>query len=158
MGFFDKLKDAGKGALKGALLMAATSYGTVISGKHALCKICMNSSYDKLTFIKVAVVDAEYSIKEDIKTFYPDLATEDDLNGFHTINIVFNNDEKSTVRIAVDKNQGTALPSAEQRIAAQYKSAADFVCGLAKHTPEISDETKVWVNKIMRFAARKEMF
>ena len=158
MGFLDKMKDAGKGALKGVLLMSATSYGTVISGKHKLCKICMNASYDKLTFVKVAVVDAEYSIKDDVKTFYPDLANEDDLNGFHTINIVFNDDEKSTIHINVDKNQGTALPSAEQRIAAQYKIAADFVGGLAKNTPEISEETKAWVNKIMRFAARKGMF
>ena len=158
MGFMDKLKDAGKGALKGVLTMAATSYGMVISGKHKLCKVCMNSTYDKLTFVKVAVVDAEYSIKDNIKTFYPNLASEDDMNGFHTIDIIFNNDEKSTIHIKVDQKQGSALPSAQQRIAAQYKIAADLVGALAKHTPEISEETKDWVNKIMRFAAQKEMF
>ena len=42
MGFLDKLKDAGKGALKGALTMAATSYGTTTGGKHKLCKTLLS--------------------------------------------------------------------------------------------------------------------
>ena len=158
MGFMDKLKDAGKGVLKGALIMSATSYGMVTSGKHNLCKVCMNSTYDKLTFVKVAVIEAEYSIKDDVKTFYPNLAHEDDMAGYHTLDIIFNDDEKCTIHINVDKNLGSALPTAAQRLAAQYKAASDLVGGLAKHAPEISDETKAWVNKIMRFAAKKELF
>ena len=156
MGFLDKLKDAGKGALKGALTMAATSYGNVVSGKHNLCKVCMNSTFDKLTFVKVAAIEAEYVIKEDIKTFY--LYTEDDNDGFHEIKIEYNDGESSVITINVDKNLGSALPTAAQRVAAQYSAAADLVGGLAKHTSCISEDTKIWVNKIMRYASKKEIF
>lgn len=156
MGFMDKLKNAGKTALQGTMAAAATSYGSVISGKHKLCKIGMNSGYDTLIFIKVAAIEEQCVIKESIKTF--SLNSEDILAGRHYIDLFFQDGEKSTIQLTVDKQKGSALPTAEQRLAAQYENAAKFVEGLAKNTPEISENTKQWVNQIMRFANRPEIF
>ena len=150
MGFMDKLKDAGKAALKGTLAAAATSYGTVISGKHQLCKIGMNSSYDTLIFIKVAVIEEQCVIKESVKTFT--LNSEDIIAGRHYIDLIFQDGEKSTVQLTIDRQKGSALPTAEQRLAAQYENAAKFIEGLAKNVSEISEDTKQWVNQIMSFA------
>lgn len=155
MGFMDKLKDAGKSALKGALVAAATPYGTVTKGKHKLCKVCMNSTYDKLIFVKVATIEAEYVIKDDIITFIP--AYEDDSNFHHTIDILFKDGESCHVILNVDKNQGSALESAGARLAAHYKEAALLVEALAKHVPQLSDDTRNWANKIMRYAGKKEI-
>lgn len=156
MGFLDKVKEAGKSALKGALTMASTSYGTVTSGKHKLCKIAMNSTYDKLVFVKVATVEAEYVIKDTVKTF--GVHYEKDMDAFHEIKLVFNDGEEAVVLLTVNKEQGSALPSAEQRIAAQYKNAGELVESLAKHVPEIPEDTKIWVNKIMRYCGKGNLF
>lgn len=156
MGFMDKLKNAGKSVVKGALIMSATSYGMVSSGKHKLCKVCMNSTFDKLTFVKVAAIEGEYVIKDAIKTFWLD--SEKDSECYHHIKIRFNDGEESVVMLTVDKNQGSALPSAAERLAAQYKDAAKLVAALAKHAPEVSEETKQWANKIMRYAGSNERF
>ena len=156
MGFMDKLKNAGKGVLKGALTMAATPYGMVSAGKHQLCKVCMNGEHDKLVFVKVAAVEAEYEIKKDIKTFYVFL--EDDMKGSHQIKLEFNNGENCVVMLTADKNQGSALPSAQERIAAQYRNIGKLVKALAKQVPEISDETKKWVNKIMHYCGNSNLF
>ena len=155
MGFMDKLKDAGKSALKGALIAAAHSYGTVTDGKYKLCKVSMNSAFDKLTFIKVAAIEAEHVIKEDITTFYLD--SENDSSGQHYIKIEFNDGETSKILLNVEKDQGSALPTAGQRIAAQYSKVADLVAGLAKNVPQLSEETRNWANKIMRYAGKKEI-
>lgn len=156
MGFLDKLKDAGKGALKGALTMAATSYGTVSVGKHQLCKVCMNSTFDKLTFVKVAAVEAEYVIKDDIKTFW--LYMEDDNKYHHQIKVEFNDGETCVIMLTVDQNQGSGLSSAAARLEAHYRNAGLLVEGLAKNVPELSDETKQWVNKIMRYCGKGNLF
>lgn len=156
MGFMDKLKDAGKAALRGTVAAAATSYGTVISGKHQSCKIGMNSNYDTLIFIKVAAIEEQCVIKESIKTFT--LNSEDIIAGVHYIDLVFQDGENAKVQLMVDKKKGSALPTAEQRLAAQYGNAAKFIEGLAKNVPEISENTKQWVNQIMRFANMPEIF
>lgn len=150
MGFLDKLKDAGKSALKSTLIAAAHSYGTVTGGKHKLCKVSMNSTYDKITLIKVAAIEAEYVMKDDIKTFYLD--REYDSRGQHYIKIEYNDGEYSEILLNVDKNQGSALPTAEQRVAAQYKDAAALVVNLAANVANVSEETKQWALKIGRYA------
>lgn len=155
MGFMDKLKDAGKAALKGTVAAAATSYGSVISGKHQLCKIGMNSGYDTLIFIKLATIEEQCVIKERVKTFV--LNSEDIAAGKHYIDLIFQDGEKSTVQLTVDQQKGSAL-SAKQQLAAQYGNAAKFIEGLAKNVPEISENTKQWVNQMMRFANRPEIF
>lgn len=149
----DKLKEVGGKAMKGALTMAATSYGTVTEGKYKLCKISMNSAHDKLTFIKVAAIEGEHVIREDIKTFK--LLSEG--NDLYLIELEFNDGETSRVALSADKDQGSALPTAQERLAAQYNGMAKFLEALAKHVPAISDGTKDWVNKIMRYASRPEI-
>ncbi len=156
MGFTDKLKNAGKAVLKGTIAAAATSYGTVISGKHQFCKIGMNSSFDTLVFIKIAVIEEQYVIKESIKTFF--LNSEDIMAGKHYIDLIYQDGEKSTVQLTVDEKIGSRLPTAEKRLAAQYRNAAMFVEGLAKNVSEISENTKQWVNMIMRFAMMPDVF
>ena len=156
MGFMDKLKDAGKVALKGTMAAAATSYGTVISGKHNLCKVAMNSAYDTLIFIKIAAVEEQCVMKDSIQSF--ELFEENIAAGRHSIKLYYQDGEESIVSLKVDKDRGSALPAADQRVAAQYANAAKFVVGLANHVPEISDNTKQWVNQIMRFANKSELF
>ncbi len=156
MGFLDKLKDAGKGALKGALTMAATSYGTTTGGKHKLCKISMNSTFDKLVFVKLATIEAEYVIKDSFKTFY--VTSEDDIEGIYHIKLVYTDDETTDVMLTANKDIGSALPSAADRIAAQYENIEKFVSGMARHIPELSEDTKLWVNKIRRFCKLQNMF
>lgn len=156
MGFLDKLKEAGKNAAKGALTMAATSYGVVTEGKHKMCKISMNSEHNKLSFIKVAAIEAEYVIKEDIKTFW--MHTETDTDYFHEIKIQFNNGEECVVVLTVDQNQGSGLSSPAARLAAHYRNAGVFVKALAKNVPEMSDATREWANKIMRYCGEGNQF
>ena len=156
MGFFDKVKEAGKGALKGALVMAATPYGTVLGGKHKLCKVCLNSTFDKISFVKVTNIEGEYEIKEAIKTFY--LFDEDDSIGHHVITVVFNDGEESRISLTYQKDQGSGLSSASQRVAAQYSKAGDLVEALGLNVAELSDDTKKWANKIMLYAGKKAIF
>lgn len=156
MGFLDKVKEMGKGALKGAVMMAATSYGTVTVGKHQLCKVCMNDTHDKLVFIKVTAVEAEYTIKDDVKTFW--LYAENESKYHHQIKVEFNDGETCVILLTVDQNQGSGLSSAAERLEAHYRNAGKVVEALAKNVPELSDETKQWVNKIMRYCGKGNLF
>ncbi len=154
MGFMDKLKGAGVTALKGVAAMAATSYGIVIGGKHKMCKIGMNSAYDTLIFIKIAAIEEQCVIKDTVKTFT--VVSDSVTKYYHVIRIHFNDGETCDFHIEVDQKQGSALPTAEQRLAAHYKKAGQFLTGLTKNVPELSEETKSFVNKIMRLACMPE--
>lgn len=156
MGFLDKMKDVGKGALKSALIMAARPYANVYDGKHKHCKISLNTTNEKLMFIKVSTIEEECEIKENIKTF--SVVSDDDRESFYAIHIKYNNGESSYAHPIVDKQRGSALPSAEERLAAQYSDMSVFIEALAKGVAELSDETKLWVNKIMRFANKPDIF
>ncbi len=154
MGFMDKLKEFGKKAAKGALTMASKDYGTVSEGTHKLCKLSTNSTLDKLHFIKLTDIQATYDIKEDIKTF---TFVEFDTNAnFYKIKIYFNSGEDCCVILKYNKDTGSALPTPEQRIAAHFKDMADLIENMTKRVPAIGDDTKKYVNTIMRFAGRKE--
>ena len=154
MGFMDKLKSAGASALKGVGAMAATSYGIVIDGKHKLCKISMNTDYNMLVFIKLTSIEEQCVIKDTVKTFT--VVSDSNAESYHVIRIHFNDGETCDFHIEVDEKQGSGLATAEQRLAAHYEKAALFLIGLTKNVPEISDETKAFVNKIMRFARKEE--
>lgn len=154
MGFMDKLKDFGKKAAKGALTMASKDYGLVWEGAHKMCKLSTNSTLDKLHFIKLTDIQATYDMKEDIKTF---TFTEFNVNeSIYKIRIYFNNGENSCVTLKYNKDTGSALPTPEQRIAAHVKDMADLLENMTKKGPSIDEETKKYVNTIMRFAGRKE--
>lgn len=150
----DKLKSAGTSALKGVAAMAATSYGIVIDGKHKMCKIGMNSAYDTLVFIKLTSIEEQCVIKDTVKTFT--VVSDSTTEYYHVIRIHFNDGETCDFHIEVDEKQGSGLPTAEQRLAAHYKKASEFLTGLTKNVPEISEETKCFVNKIMRLARKEE--
>ena len=124
-------------------------------GKYKLCKISMNGAHDKLVFIKVASIEGEHMIREDIKTFR--LFSESDSKDMYHIELEFNDGETSRVMLSADKEQGSALPTAQERLAAQYGNMAKFLKDLAKNVPAISDGTKEWVNKIMRYANQPEI-
>lgn len=156
MGFLDKLKEAGKGVVKGVLTMAATPYGRVVVGKHQICKVSMNNSHDKIVFIKVVAIEAEYTIRDEVESF--SVWEDNDAKSHHLIKIVFKSGEHSIISLSINKDQGRALPSAAQRVAAQYRNAGVLVKALAKNVPEISDDTKQWVNKIMRFCGNSPLF
>ena len=153
MGFFDKVKDAGKGALKGAMIMAAKSYATSTFGKHKLCKISMNSTYDKITFVKGPTIEAEYVIKDSIKTFR--LMDENEAENYHVIELIFNDGEKSSLHLTVNADQGSATADP---VAARYETPSYLVKALAQNVPEINDATKQWVNKFMERAGKKAIF
>ena len=156
MGFLDKMKDLGKGALKGALIMAARPSANVTRGKHKLCKISLNTTHDKLMFIKVSTIEEECVIKDSIKTF--SVTPINDKETSFTLNLFYNDGETSDALIMIDENKGSALPTAEERVAAQYSDMADFIKALAKNVPELDDGMKEFSNKIMRYAGKPDIF
>ena len=156
MGFLDKMKDVGKGALKSALIMAARPYANVTRGKHKLCKISLNTTHDKLMFIKVSTIEEECIIKDSIRTF-----SVSPINGKETsftLKLFYNDGETSDALIMIDEKKGSALPTAEERVAAQYADMSEFIKALAKNVPELDDNMKDYCNKIMRYAGKSEIF
>lgn len=156
MGFLDKLKDAGKGALKSTLIMAAKNYATVTHGKHNLCKISLNTTHDKLMFIKVSVIEEECIIKDSIRTF--SISQINNKESSFSLKLFYNDGETSDALIMIDENRGSALPTAEERVAAQYSDLSEFIEALAKNVPELDDSMKDWTNKIMRYAGKPDIF
>ena len=152
MGFLDKLKSFGKKAAKGALTMAARDYGMVRSGAHKMCKLSTTSGFDKLHFIKLTEIEATYDMKEDIKTFSFTSFNVSEHN--YVMKICFNNGESCEVVLKHNKDAGSALPTAEQRIAEQYKDMADLIENMTKRIA-IDEETKNNVNVIMAFGKRE---
>ncbi len=145
-GAMDKLKNAGKVAVQGLNAMGATSYGIVASGKHKLCKISMNTEKDTLVFIKLTSVEAQYVIRESIKTFSLYSEYED----ICKIKVVFNDGEESIIHLQVDTDTSKSLDW-------RYRHAADLVFSLRIHAAEVSEETRMWVRKIMKYAGYDEL-
>ena len=155
MGFMDKLKGFGKKAAMGALLASQRSYASVFDGKHKGCKIGMDAHGD-LLMIQVADLKAKYNIKETFKNF---AVVESDIHrNNHMLSLFYKDGEESHIKLVVNTQQGSALPTAEERIAAQHKDAATFVKALADVLPAIGDETKKFVNVMMAFVGEKPMY
>ena len=150
MGFMDKLKDAGKSALKGAMALASTTYGTVVSGKYAEHKIGgLGAKRDSLTFAKGPNALDPISINENIKTFAVEM--DSDATKHYTFKMFFNDGETSVVKVNVDQNK-TSVPE-------QYMNAALLVTALALNVQEEPDEkTKFWVDKIMQYAKKPTIY
>jgi len=145
-GTMDKLKNAGKAAVQGLNAMGATSYGIVESGKHKLCKLSMNTERDTLIFIKLTSVEAQYVIKESIKTFSLYSEYED----ICRIKVEFNDGEESIIHIIVDSDKSKSLDW-------RYRHAADLVFSLLIDSAEVSEETRMWTYKIMRYAGYDDL-
>ncbi len=155
MGFMDKVKSVAKSAAKGALIMASTNYGVVDKGTYKLCKIGMNGAYSKLIFNQLTEIKGEHVIAEDIESF--SISGRQPLNNggdMYFVNLVWKNgDETSEVIVQSDANQGSGLPTAEQRVAAQYKNVEPFVSALATHS-NASEESMKTVNIIRRYVGK----
>ena len=149
MGFMDKVKQAAGSAVKGALQMAATSYGIVDEGKYKGSKVCMNTANDTLVFILVAAVQGKHVIKDDIQCF--DVRRNRDL--FY-ITLYFNDGETSRIVCKPDENKGSALPDASARLAAHYKDIHHLVSHLAKHTRFANEETQKEVSVIAAYCSK----
>ncbi|MBR7133675.1 MAG: hypothetical protein IKD04_09115 [Clostridia bacterium] len=156
MGFLDKMKDVGKGALKGALIMSARSYANVTRGKHKLCKISLNTTHDKLMFIKVSTIEEECVIKDSIRTF--SITPINDKETSFTLKLFYKDGETSDALIMINENKGSALSTASERVAAQYSDMADFIEALAKNVSELDESMKEFSNKIMRYAGKQNIF
>ena len=137
MGFLDKVKKATENTIKGALQMAATSYGIVGDGKYKGSKVCMNTDNDTLVFTLVAAEQGRHIIKEDIKCF--DIQNNNEL---YYITLYFNDGETSKIICKQDEKQGSALNNANNRLAAQYKNINHLVSYLARYTKYANEETK----------------
>ena len=156
MGFLDKMKDVGKSALKSTLIMAAESYATVTRGKHKLCKISLNTTHDKLMFIKVFAIEEECTIKDSIKTF--SVSPTNDKETSFTLKLFYNDGETSDALIMIDEKRGNALPTAQERVAAQYADMSVLIEALAKNVFELDDNMKDYCNRIMRYAGKSDIF
>ena len=155
MGFMDKLKGFGKKAAMGALLAAQRSYASIYDGKHKGCKIGMDAHGD-LLMIKGTNLEAKYKAKETFETFQ--VVKSDIYNNSHTLKLFYKDNEISHIRLIVNTQQGSALPTAEERIAAQHRDAATFIKALADAVPVEDDETKKFVNLMMTFVGEKPMY
>ena len=134
MGFMDKLKNAGKSALKGAAYLSTVKYGKVSDGEYKGCQIAMNDKHDGIVFVKVvneegrlAFSDVEsFEISSFKETVYP---------------VVFNlkNGEKLNFTM-MEKPVGNDAP-----LSARYRDMAKFVTALEKHI-KTTDKTQVIVN------------
>lgn len=155
MGFMDRLKDTGKKAAGMAFILSAPMYGMVSAGEHKMCKISLNKTHDRLIFLKGAAVEKECVVKDEIRTF--SVISDDCENQYHSIRLSYQDGKTSDVLVAVEKDRGSELPTAAERVAAQYAKAGELITLLAKDANEISDDTRSWANKIMRFANLPEL-
>lgn len=154
MGFMDKLKDAGKKAAFGAMLAATTKYGTVIKGKYKGCQVATDAPGEILLFVMVAKESGRHNIREDIKSMDFSIISID-ASSFE-LTLEFKDGENCVISMHKDAKQGSALPTAEQRVAAQHKHIAEFLNKLVGKI-EYSEQTKANINLIMRYTRQKEI-
>lgn len=154
MGFMDKLKDAGKKAVFGAMLASTKKYGTVIRGKYKGCQVAADASGDILLFVMIAKENGRHNIREDIKSMEFSIISID--QSIFELTLEFKDGENCVIAMHKEENQGSALPSADQRVAAQHSHIAEFLMKLV-HKLEYSEQTKANINLIMRYTNKKEI-
>ncbi len=154
MGFMDKLKNAGKKAAFGAVLASTKKYGTVIGGKYKGCQVATDASGEILLFIMVAKENGRHTIKEDIQRM--ELVDADGKGTSFNLTLYFKNGDESTIYLVKNESQGSALPTASQRVAAQFNHIAEFLFKLVDKI-EFSEESKAVVNLIMRYTNNKQL-
>ncbi len=154
MGFMDKLKDAGKKALFGAMLASTKKYGYVLDGKYKGCQVATDAPGDILLFVMVAKESGRHNIREDIESM--DFSVIDlDASSFQ-LTLMFKDGEKCVIAMRADEKIGSGLPTAAQRVAAQHSHIAEFLLKLV-HKLKYSQETKANINLIMRYTGKKEL-
>ena len=154
MGFMDKVKDAGKKALFGVMLASVKKYGTVTDGKYKGCQVATDAQGETLLFVMVAKESGRHKIKEDIQSMILKSINKD--NKTFRLTLKFKDGEESVILMNSNEQTGSALPTAEQRVAAHYEHIASFLKFLVDKV-EFSEETKDVVNLIMRYTNNKEI-
>ncbi len=154
MGFMDKLKQSGKKAVFGAMLASTKKYGYVVEGKYKGCQVATDAPGDILLFIMVAKENGRHNIREDISSMDFSIINLD--TSSFQLTLEFKDGEKSVIAMCADEKQGSALPTAAQRVAAQHSHIAEFLLKLV-HKLEYSEQTKANINLIMRYTGEKEL-
>lgn len=154
MGFLDKLKDAGKKGAYGALLAATHKYGTVSEGKYKGCQVAIDAPGEILIFVMVAKESGRHTIREDIASAdFCRVGNSDDL---YWLELTFKDGETCRITMKAETEVGSALPTAEQRVAAHYKNMATFLKHIATKT-DVTASGLDLINLVMRYACMPEI-
>ena len=154
MGFMDKLKDAGKKAAYGAILASVHKYGTVSDGKYKGCQVATDAPGEVLLFIMVAKESGRHNIREDIASAdFSRIGNSDEL---YWLELTFKSGETCKISLKEETEVGTALPSAEARLAAHYDNMAKFLTQIATKV-QVSESSLHLINTVMRYARKPEI-
>ena len=154
MGFMDKLKDAGKKAANGALLASVHKYGIVDDGKYKGCQVATDASGEVLLFIMVAKESGRHIIHEDIAS--ADFCKVGHSDELYWLTLTFKSGETCRIVLKEETQIGSALPTAEQRLAAHYDNMAKFLTHIATRV-EVTASGLELINVIMRYACKPEI-
>lgn len=154
MGFLDKLKDAGKKAAYGALLASVHKYGTVSDGKYKGCQVATDAHGEVLLFVMVAKESGRHNISEDFAS--ADFRRVDNSNDLYWLELTFKSEETCRITLKAENEVGTALPTAEERLAAHYDNMAKFLGYIAKKVPVTASGLDL-INLVMRYACKPEI-
>ena len=154
MGFLDKLKDAGKKAAYGALLASVHKYGTVTNGKYKGCQVATDAPGEVLLFIMVAKESGRHNIREDIAS--ADFRRLKEGGDVYWLTLTFKSGETCEITLIAENEVGTALPTAEQRLAAHYNNMAKFLGYIAKKV-QVTESGMAMINLVMRYADQPEI-
>lgn len=154
MGFLDKLKGFGKKAAFGAILASTHKYGTVSEGKHKACQVAVDAHGEKLLFVMVAKLNAQYEIREEIAS--ADFRRVGNSEHLYWLTLTFKDGQTSKISLQEETQVGSALPTAEERVAAHYSNMATFLAHIAKKV-EVTPSGLELINLIMRYANKPEI-
>lgn len=154
MGFLDKLKDAGKKAAYGALLASVRKYGTVSEGKYKGCQVATDAQGETLLFVMAVKESGRHNIREDIAS--ADFCRVGNSKELYWLELTFKSGETCKITMKEDAQAGSALPTAEQRLAAHYKDMATFLTYIAKKT-QVTASGLDLINTVMRYACMAEI-
>ena len=154
MGFLDKLKNAGKKAAYGALLASVHKYGIVDDGKYKGCQVATDAPGEVLLFIMVAKESGRHNIREDIAS--ADFRKVGNSGDLYWLTLTFKSGESCRIALSAENQVGTALPTAEERLAAHYKNMAIFLEHIAKKVEVTASGLEV-INLVMRYACKSEI-
>ncbi len=154
MGFMDKLKDMGKKAAYGAILASVHKYGTVSEGKYKGCQVATDAPGEVLLFVMVAKESGRHNIREDIAS--ADFSRVGNSGDLYWLTLTFKSGETCRIVLKAENEVGTALPTAEERLAAHYKNMAIFLTHIATKVAVTASGLEL-INLVMRYANKPEI-
>lgn len=154
MGFMDKVKDAGKKAVFGAMLASTKKYGFVVDGKYKGCQVATDAPGEILLFVMVAKENGRHNIREDIASM--NFAITDLDRSFFKLTLNFKDGEKCVISMHSDENVGSALPTADQRVAAHHAHIEEFLSKL-ENKLDFDEQTRANINLIKRYTGKPQI-